>query len=372
MEQGAEKPRESRRLLVLLLLLVMAILGYLYFFTSLLKPREEAAKPEASQTMQVKKPLPPRTTETAGTGAEPPAADKPAASKGAEPVTAGTAAPAAPGAAEKGVPAKGTAAAPSQKEGGPAPVSKPAAPATPPPKGKGGEKSPPPTASKPVEPSTGKAGADTKVAAMPAKAADKPKPAPGKDAKAAAQPQKAGSSPAVKAKTPTAEAAKSSTKKQGAAHAGGQYTLLIGEFVPDKRFAAIQAKVRKVVGPVLTTTPLQKVEPMHRLFVGEYAGYEEAAAELQRLKSLTADAFMIEKTGKYLLFAGSYYDSSLVEKQKQRLSAKGVTVKVLKADLPVRVIRLTAGRFASQGDAQKAVEKLKKDGIKAQPIKRKP
>lgn len=343
-EQGGEKPSESRRLMLLILILMMAVLGYLYFFTSLLKPREEAVKPEASQPSQVKKPLPPRPAEKATAEAEPAATPKLGADKVA---SAGKTASAVPAAVEKGASAKGSASATSPPTGK---------------EGAGDKKAP---AVKPTESQTAKA------AAPAVKAGDKPQPVPANDEKTATPPKKHEGESATKPNKPATATAKPAPKKIASEKTAGQFTLLIGEFVPDKQFAVIQAKVRKVVGPSLVTTSLQKVEPMHRLFIGEFPDYESAAAELQKLKPLSSDAFMIEKAGKYQLFAGSYFGTALVEKQKQRLAAKGVNVQVQKAEVSVRVIKLTAGRFASSSDAKKAVEKLRKDGIKASVISRK-
>src|SRR6266571_3281566 len=75
----------STRILLLVLLLVVAAGGYLYFFTDLIRPVKEAAKPSVAQTAQVKKPIPPRPgqPDVSGTVATKPEEAKP--SQGAPP-----------------------------------------------------------------------------------------------------------------------------------------------------------------------------------------------------------------------------------------------------------------------------------------------
>ncbi len=144
----------------------------------------------------------------------------------------------------------------------------------------------------------------------------------------------------------------------------GRYRLLIGEFVPDKSFIALQSKVGKLYPP-LEKKVVQRVKPMNRLFVGEFSNYESAAAELEKLKPLTRDAFSIEKDGKYFIYAGSYYGGELAASEMKRLTGKGVKIELQKVELPVSVMRLTAGRPSSKEDAQKAVARLAKQGVSA-------
>jgi cell division protein FtsN len=113
----------------------------------------------------------------------------------------------------------------------------------------------------------------------------------------------------------------------------------------------------------LHKTELKKAKPMNRLYVGEYPNYDAGAAELERIKKLSADAFFIEAGGKYRVYAGSYYSSKMADQVRSGLEAKGVSTTLQKADVPVTVVRLTAGRFADKAAAAAAVKKLKATGL---------
>ena len=343
---GSGKKNESKKLVALLLLLVIAAASYLYLFTGIFKPQEEAAAPQPEAATQVKKPLPPHP-EGKGAGDQP--ANKEVARVDEKPAVQPPAAvKAAPETAAKPEPPKKKEAAPPAKEQVKQAVAEKAAKAEP---AKQAERPAEKKEAAPVaaakEKGGEKAGETVAAAKVPAKATQTAA-APGKVA--------AGKVEATKAKPAGKEAAPAAK--------GGRYTLLIGDFVQDKNFAALQAKLRKQYKP-LARKSIQKVEPMNRLFVGEFADYDAAAAELGKLKPLTRDAFSIEKGGKYYVYAGSYFGGELAASEKKRLTGKGVKIELQKVEVPVSIVRLTAGRFPSRDEAKKAVAALEKKGIKA-------
>ena len=61
----------ATRMLLLVLLLLVAIAGYLFYFTDLIRPRQEGAKPAAPVSGPIKQPIPPRPGQPAGTAAVP-------------------------------------------------------------------------------------------------------------------------------------------------------------------------------------------------------------------------------------------------------------------------------------------------------------
>jgi cell division protein FtsN len=249
----------STRLLLLVLLLVVAAGGYLYFFTDLIRPVKEAAKPAVVQTAQVKKPIPPRPGQPGAPGESPakPAEAKP--SPGAPP-----AAPAPPRAKQ--------AAAPAKPE--PAKVAKMA------------------KAEVPQKPTATGTSAPAKPAAAPPKLAAAPAPA-----KPAAQPKVVAAPAAAK---PAPKVAKRAVKGKG-----GPFALQVGDFVPDKALE-IQAKLKKSGIVPVKIAAVTAPETMNRLEVAQFTDQDAAEAELQKLKQLTADAFMVADSGTYSLYAGSY------------------------------------------------------------------
>jgi cell division septation protein DedD len=307
------------RVLLLVLLLVAAAAGYLYYFTDYLRPRQEAAKPPVAQTAQVKQPIPPRPGQP---GEKEAVSPKPGDAK-----------------PPQGAPAPSAAAVPAplqakaQTEQIPAP--------------------PPPARPEPVK--TAKAEAPAKLA-PPAVAAPKPSPA------------SAAPAPAVKKVLAPAQPVRNAEKADGKKK-GGAYRLLIGDFVPDKSFAELQAKLKKSgIAPVRTST-LQAPEPMNRLYVADFTEQDKAEAALQKIKKLTADAFLISENGKYLLYAGSYFSASRAAAELKKLSAKGVTPVIKKAQVTIKVTRVTAGSYASSEEARNDALRLKKQGLAATVIK---
>lgn len=356
-EKGAGGRNQKPLLLVLLAL--VAVFAYLYFFTGLIKPRQEEPAP-SPPVAEVKKPLPPRSagdkgalaetavkapdaTSKAAPAEQKPKGDEPAAAVKPQPVPAP--APAAK-ASEKAAPAK--AVAPPVKEAAkPAPAGKEATKSAPAAEGNGKGKAPQQAASGEKAPKV-------------EKGALKPAPAPADKAK---KPAKNDAAAAAKKDVAGKKADKEPVKKTAGAAKKATVTLLVGEFVPDREFLALQTRLKNMGLSPLHKTELKKAKPMNRLYVGEYPNYEAGAAELERIKKLSADAFFIEADGKYRVYAGSYYGSKMADQVKSGLAAKGVATTLQKADVPVTVVRLTAGRFADKAAAAATIKKLKATGL---------
>jgi DedD protein len=184
--------------------------------------------------------------------------------------------------------------------------------------------------------------------AVPAKAEDKGKPVKAGLAEA--------KSPAKPANTTTPSASKAGKDK---------FTLLIGVYVLEKSMASEKAKLKAAgLSPVTGKGP-KKMEPMTRLFVGEFDSRAQATEELQRLKKLTSDAFILPGQDKYTVYAGSYFTNDRAESELNRLINQGVTPIIQKTEAPVSTIRLTAGSFSSRKEAEEKSLYLKKHGIKA-------
>ncbi len=356
-EKGAGGRNQKPLLLVLLAL--VAVFAYLYFFTGLIKPRQEEP-PVPPPVAEVKKPLPPRPDGEKGQPAEtavkaPEAAPKAAPAeqkpKGSEPAAAAgkpqpvpAPAPAAK-APEKGAPAKAVAP-PAKGAATPAPAGKEGVKPAPATEGSGKGKAPQQAARGEKAPKAANGAKQTPATA------DKAAKAAKNDTAAAAKKDLAGK-----------KGGKEPVKKAAGTVKKAAVTLLVGEFVPDRDFLTLQTRLKNMGLSPLHKTELKKAKPMNRLYVGEYPSYDAGAAELERVKKLSADAFFIEAGGTYRVYAGSYYGSRMADQVRSRLAAKGVPTTLQKADIPVTVVRLTAGRFADKGAAAGTIKKLKATGL---------
>jgi cytoskeletal protein RodZ len=310
-------------ILLLLLLFVAATVGYLYYFTDVIKPKQETAKPSVAQSAQVKQPIPPRPGQP---GEKEATTAKPGETK-----------------PPQGTPAPASASAPAKAQ----PEQKPAA-------------VPPPAKPAPVK--TAQAVAPAKPAPPPAAA---PKPAPPAQAVA---PKPAPPAQATKKKPAQAKPVQKAQKPVGKKK-GGPYHLLIGDFVPDKTFKVVQAKLKKSGIAPVRKSDIKAAEPMNRLYVAEFADQTVAELELQKVRNLTADAFLVPEKDKYYLYAGSYFSSSRAASEQGKLKAKGVSSVIRKVQATIKMTRVTAGSYASPEDARKDIVRLKKQGIKASVVK---
>ena len=293
--------------LLILLLLLLGGFGYLYFFTSLIRPQEAPPVPQPVPQV-VKQPLPARDAASAD--------------------AVKTAAPAVPPVAPATVAA-------------PAPVQPPKAAdakvaAVPVPK---------PEVKKVVPPVKPAGQADSaKVAVAPAvKKAEPVKPViSGK-----VEPKK--TEPAH--------------KKVVAAKPGGPWTVVAGMYVVEETLAADMSKIKKAgLTPLMTSGPKRTVT-MHRLFYKEFTTKEEAQKAIETVRRTAGSAFSIQRGDKYEVFVGSYAMSSGAQAEQQRLAAAGVTVTLRKSQVALASRKLTAGTFTDRKAADDAMKKLKAAGI---------
>ncbi len=338
-EIGEGKPANgakgsSQQLLLIVLLVLAALFGYLYFFTGLIKPREQVTTTAPVRSIPIKRPLPPRPDKgdekqasaarpeekqpaqaNTETPAPPPAPTraKPAAAPSAKPVAAPTAKPAAtPVAKPAATPVAKPAAAPAQQ---------PSAKA---------ER----TEAKPV-----------KVVQARTAAAPAPSAKPG---------QEAGTKPAGAARQ---------TMKQGA------YTLAVGEFANERELQRARAKLEKLGIAQVDTQKIKKPEIMHRLFLAEFDNHKSADAELRKLQLVTGSAFILEEKGRYAVYGGSYLHERGAVTEQKRLVGKGVKLGIKTVNVMIQISKLTAGSFPSDEKARKEAHRLEKQGIVAQVIK---
>ena len=306
------KKNEKQKLKLLVLLLMMAVVGYIYFFTGLIKPREEVAKPETVLTGQIKKPLPSRPSEKSTV------TDK---------------------VAVEAMNDKAVTKNSSVNED----VKSLVTPKT------TDEKS-----SKVVKP------ADVKPLQKKINEVIKQQPSTVKQSMPESASKADKSVQSDKTGKPETAKVKSTTSRLI-----GTYTILLGEFAPGKNYQALEAKLEARGLKPLNKKIISKKELMHRLFVKECSDYDQAASDLEKLKKLSIDAFFIEKSGKYSLYAGSYLNKSTVNKEMTRLAEQGIKIEIQQIEVPVTVVRLTSGSYTSKQNAEKGLERFKKYAVPA-------
>ena len=337
--QPQPAPSEKKRQTALLLLLLILVGGfsYLYFFTGLIKPleAEKAAEPVVTAQQVVRMPLPPRKDEPAAPHGKVPGKSETPKTEAATPVAA--------------IPSAKPAIVPATPA--PAPAAKPA-PA-------------------PVKPKEEPKKADT---AKPAdKGQQKMQVADKKIDKGAVKAaEKATSDHAVKPviadnkSTP----AKASKKKTGPAVAAAKasadsWTLVVGTYILEEPLSVDIGRVTKAGFEPVVKPSDRKLTAMNRLFVSEFNDRGAALSIVEKLKRFTSDVFVIEHGGKFAVYAGSYLQNEAACAEKTRLKDAGFEVTVRNVDIAIPAQSLSVGPFKSKSDAQTAVGKLNKAGIKA-------
>lgn len=306
-ERKAEAGIARTPLLLVLLLVVVGAAAYVYLFTDII--REKPAAEQQAALEQVKQPMPQKPQD----GIQLSATSARAAG-----------APGQPPAAAGAPPSPQTAASPA------APVKPPPAAVVPP-----------------------KAG--TQTTAAPKAASVKPV-----EQKPAAAPL-----PAKKSPPPPAEPVKKTAVKPVAPKraASGNYLLVVGDYPSDPLMREARDKVvRSGLKPAVEKGGTHPVT-MHRLLVGEYGDREGADASLHRIKAGGASGFMLREGDQYVVYAGSFQDSERAAAEREKLAAKGLVTVLRKSSVSVPSLRLTAGRYATKAEAQKASAKLTKGGL---------
>jgi len=329
----------SQKLLLCVLAILLAVFGYLYFFTGLIKQHGGESPVPPPQAQQIKQPMPPRPDEQ-------PAKEQAVAAKE-------TAPPVTPAPVEKAAPVA-SKAAPKQV---PPPAAKqaaaPAKPAEIKPKVVAQAPAPPPAA-KPVK--TEKQAGPAKP---PAKAAvEKVAPHPKKVVKtAAARPAE---------KQAVAKAAKKAPEKSPAAKESqpGLFRLESGEILSARKADQVVVELKKAGFTSVEKKLNHEDRTMQRLFVAEYDDVQAARDEQQRLSKTADGVFVLPLNGKYQVYAGSYELEKRAASERARLAAKGLQVTVRKASVKVPVYRVTA-RAKVKSKADEMAARLKKAGVGA-------
>jgi len=348
-----------RQAVLLVLLLLTAGLGYIYFFTGLIKPREHITIVTPPRVAPVKQPLPPRPTMESGERASTtsiPEEKKPVPPTGGKTDTANAPAGTKP------------AAAPVVKPSA-APVAKPAAPPAAKPIAAPAVKTAPPPA---VKSATAPLGQNQSGKVV------KPEEKPAVKTQQT-QAQATPSSPSAKqAKGSASKVAALTASRDNKPHASavgespvvtkGKYTLLIGGLANDWEAEKVRSKTEKQGITGISVRKVKKTETMHRLFLGDFDSQMAADAELSKLKAQAGGSFILKENGRYAVYAGSYLHESRAAAERKRLVGKGVKLEVKTAKVTISVSEVLAGSFPGNEEAQKAAGLLKKKGLEAKVV----
>lgn len=376
----------------LILLLALAVcFGYFYFFTDVLRSNEDSGETSAESgvsSTEIVKPLPARAVQTPITSSSRP-----------EPIASGTPAteqhkPAATGADQKArtaekksPPASATPAVESEKTQRPpsrtssSEVAQALKPGT---RALAGRK-----VSGPAGKETG--GRTTKAPSEKAASPDvsrKPvaavsdvkkvtknsaQPQPGK--KEATNGSKASSLPAGKqakvadGETTARKGTAGDVSGGGAAIKKGKgYGLLIGTYVLQSTLKSDKSRLEKAGLHPSISKGAKKTHPMNRLVVAESDSYEKAQSELERVKKASKDAFLLKENGRFVVYAGSYYQKGRAADEQERLRAQGFAPILKQTVAPVASWRLELDGFPTREAAMEESARLRRLGFKPLPL----
>lgn len=337
-----EVPKKSQSALAVLLLILVAGVGYIYFFTDMIKSNPEAVSPPAPAPQVIKKPLPPRdgvaidtkdVVPAAATVKSIPTPITPASVVKKDIVTAKPVLPVA----KTPVPTKTVVATPIKT-----PIAK--------------------VVEKKSLPVTEKNAEQKKTDLKPVPVISNKKVAPVKAADTKSSDlKKSASNSNVK----PSDIHKKTTVQELARKEAGTWTVQVGSYVLEEALAADLVRVRKAGLDANVVSGGRKKTSMNRLFVAEFTEHAAGQAELDKLKKYTSDAFMVDHDGKFMVYAGSYLLDSRVASEKERLSAAGYHLTVKRVDIAIPTKVLNAGIYTDKKRAEDAVKKLKAAGIKA-------
>ena len=330
-DDSLQEGRSSgRRMFFVGVLILLALCGYLYFFTDLIRSHGVSLQ-EAE--LLVRKPLPRKDNSVLGTMSS--SAKSPVSSVG---------------------PAKqGDKPADVTKKDGPSP----AIPVT-------GQKS----VQQPVTPPAGKPAANTVPPAPPQQTVAAKRPGEGSAATKPAVPSPEKSTlpptapPRTKVAVPSGATAKPASQPAPAATSKTEryFVIQCGPFASTSELVPVRTAMKTAgLTPTIIPGPKQPTT-MYRLFVAGYSDATSVVAERTTLLKATPSAFVLPRDGNHELFAGSYHEKGRATKEQERLAARGVKTEIQEVTIPVATKRLTAGSFPTREAADKVAERLKTHG----------
>jgi len=332
---------------ILFFLFALAVcFGYFYFFTDVLRTKEETPGQPDVFTSEVKKPLPERLVQSSATSGEeavsppPVPLSPPATSLSEKVVTDSRVSPGDVPAVKKTVKALPAAGKP------------PVAPL--------------PTTKKKI------AAVEKSVKTVKAPVIKKMESAKTASSPTTISKRTASPTHTVAQKTTTAKAepgtGRISTAREQEKKGGEQYTLVVGTYVLKSSMRSDKVKLEKSGLQTAVMPAKMRNEPMNRLLVAEIDSYPAAQEELSKVKKASKDAFLLRENNKYAIYAGSYFADDRASQEQERLRKLGFAPILKKSQAPVSTYSLTVGSYPTRDAALKGAERLKKLGFKPYPV----
>ena len=167
--------------------------------------------------------------------------------------------------------------------------------------------------------------------------------------------------PVTSKKADLATAGKAETRRT----AKGPWSLMVGNYVLEETLSADMGRVLKAGFKPVIKPSSRKKAAMNRLFVSEFSDRASAQSTLETLKRITSDAFVIDRGGRFTVYAGSYLLNEAAISEKERLKLSGISVTIKHIDIAIPSKNLSVGPFKRRIDADSALARLKTAGIKA-------
>ncbi|RQW89128.1 MAG: hypothetical protein EHM79_04115 [Geobacter sp.] len=357
---------------ILFFLFAIAVcFGYFYFFTDVLRSKEETPGQSDVLTYEVKKPLPERLVQSSATSGEeavlpPPIPETPSTGNAAKNLTV------SPGEvpSEQEIVKPSVAALPTTKpktlaagknvETTKAPATRKMASAKPVPDAAASRKK---TAN--LTPSVPK----RPPVSAKAESGSSRFPTAGGQIKSVVNSQKPTALKVAKTSTkPTASQKAKIIEQPGEKKVGEKFTLVVGTYVLKSSMQSDKAKLEKAGLQPSVRSEKKRNEPMNRLLVAEVASYQAAQDKLAAVKKASKDAFFLRENNKYAIYAGSYFADERAVQEQERLRKLGFAPILKKSQAPVSTYSLAAGSYPSRDAALKGASRLEKLGFKPYPV----
>lgn len=142
------------------------------------------------------------------------------------------------------------------------------------------------------------------------------------------------------------------------------WTVVAGPYLLEEDLATDLAKVGKLGLNTAVQSGVRRKTAMHRLYMGQFNDRATAQAELEKLNKLTSDGFILDRGGKYAVYAGSYLLGSRAQSEKERMAAAGIALTIGKNDVAIPTKNLIAGTYRDKAAAESAAKKMRNAGLK--------
>ena len=166
-------------------------------------------------------------------------------------------------------------------------------------------------------------------------------------------------SAATRAATPETSSSNSAAKAPGES-----WTVIAGPYTLEEAMSNDLAKIGKAGISAMVQQGPSKNTVMHRLFLGQYDDKETAGEKLEELRNFTSDGFILNRGGKYFVYAGSYVLAERARSEKKRLAAIGIDLTPTRTDVTLTTKNLIVGSYDEWRNVEAVVEQLKKAGLK--------